>query len=329
MIVAKKARFAGTEIVLVFILTGWGLGSSFQEANLFSMFGFRLDMRAADIRKLAADEGLVPKNESPRHQTFEGFCPENPGIGMVLMLSFEGRRVYAIDIDLRSEARISLEPLARAARESAAALSAPVSREEVFEGFHFHYGDIFLKNGVFISIGLYEDINEKPVLSIKYRRQSDYLRAEIGQMYLFELKGPGWRVPEKLPFDGLPETIDGEEIFRSGKGIVGPKPVVGPKPMFQGQTSYVFMICLIGSKGAVRGARIRQASSPVARAEAKRAISQARYSPATKDGVPVPCYIPVIFDTRASADAKSDKGGLRPLPGALSIGSGQSMRIMP
>jgi hypothetical protein len=284
---------------LLWAATPLGFGSPpNEEKDSFSMFGLKVGMKASEARALAEKMTLSLKKDAPHHQSYEGPLDSNPDIALRIMIAFAGGRLYDINIDLMSGSRELLDVYALEGRDTAEKTSAPAARGEIFEGFHWHQGDIFYKDDLFVSIGAYEDIHGQPVVSIKYRRQQDFLRYEIRDQYRFELQGEGWRVAERSPVERMPETVNGERVYRSAKEAVPPRPIVGPAPVYRSENGYAALVALIDAEGNVRDIPWIRATSPAIQAVARRAVFEAKYRPAAREGIAVPFYLHVIFNFR-------------------------------
>jgi len=269
-----------------------------EEKDSFSMFGLKVGVKVSEARAFAEKLNLSLKKDAPHHQSYEGPLDSNPDIALRIMIGFAGGRLYDINIDLMSGSRGLLDDYAREARETAEKTSAPVARGEIFEGFHWHEGEIYSKDDIFVSIGTYEDIHDRPVVSIKYRRQRDYLKYEIQNLYRLELRGEGWRVVEKSPAGRMPETVNGERIYRSNKEAIPPRAIVSPNPVYRSENGYACLVAIIDAAGNVRDIPWIRATSPAIQAEVKRALFQSKFQPATREGVSVPFYLTFTFNFR-------------------------------
>jgi len=259
------------------------------EGDVFSMFGFRLDLKTSALRSLAQAKGLSPIKETPHHLLVSGPFEENPEMTIWLMASFNKNRLYEIKIDLESEAKEALASYAEAARELAQKISLPAARGTIFEGFHFHAGDIFFKDDFFISVGLYDTYDDRWVVSFIYRKQSDFLRYEIEKDYRFE---GGRRDPGRITAADLPDSIDGQKVYwpRDDKRIVPAK--LRPIQLDARKTrGYLFMIGIVDSQGRIRKGYFRHSSSPAMTAAVRAAIPKVRCEPAMLEGQPVPTYV--------------------------------------
>jgi hypothetical protein len=263
----------------------------------FSMFGFSLDLKTSALRSLAQAKGMSPIKETPHHLLFSGPFDQNPETTIWLMAAFNKNQLYEIKIDLESKDKEALAPYAQAGRELAQKTSLPAVRGSIFEGFHFHAGEIFLKDDLFISVGLYDTYNDRWVVSFIYRKQSDFLRYEIEKDYRFE---GGRRDPGRITAAGLPDSIDGQKVYwpRDDKRIIPPK--LGQLKLNAHKTQgYLYMIVIIDSQGRIRKGYIRHSSSPAMTAAVRAAIPRVQCEPGMLEGQPVPTYAIIIVNSRS------------------------------
>jgi len=268
------------------------------DGETFSMFGFHLEMKVSSLRTLLQEKGMKLIKESPHHLLFSGPFEQDPEMTIWLMAAFANNRLYEIKIDLESKNKEALVPYARTALELAQKTSFPAKRGTIFEGFHFHMGEIFLKDGIFLSIGSYDANSGRGVVSIIYRKQNDFLHYEIEKQYRFE---PGRRDPGRIPAEGLPDSIDGQKVFWPGddKRIIPAK--MGPLSSLDARKTqgYFLMIGIIDSQGKIRKGYIRHSTSPEMTAAVLQAIPEVRCEPAMLEGRPVPTYMIITINVRS------------------------------